>query len=64
VRLSDVELGPYLEDLQSLFVVLGDLVCSDQLYVITITRMTHNVILEKREKGGGKWKRGGHHHSS
>lgn len=35
----------YLEDFESLFVVLGDFVRSDQLDVVAVARVAHYVVL-------------------
>lgn len=39
----------YLKSFESLFVILGDFVRSDQLDVVAITRVAHNVILQRRK---------------
>lgn len=38
----------YLKNFESLFVILGNFVCSDKLDVVTITRVSHDVILQRR----------------
>lgn len=38
----------YLKNFESLFVILGDFVRSDQLDVVTVSRVTHDVVLHRR----------------
>lgn len=44
----------YLQNLQPLLVVLGHFVTSDQFYVETVSRVPHNIILQRKKQEGGE----------